>query len=258
MLTTPHPRNFVLELDGVTVVSRLDPDVVRVRDVNWSVRAGEFWILAGEQNSGKSDLLMLAAGLLPTTVGECRLFGVNAQQLNDNRLTDRLRTGLVFEDGQLFADLTVLQNIALPLQYHRGASAEQVWETVGPLLARMELSALAGQRPGEISRNWRKRVGLARALVLNPELLLLDNPFHGLTQHHRAWWIHFLDGWRADHGTTLVLATDDLRPWVEDSQRQFALLHAGVFAAAGVWPDFWREHQRAVQDLQTGTEPVPA
>lgn len=258
MPPTPQQPAPVLELDAVTVVSRLDPDVVRARDVNWSVRAGEFWILAGEQNSGKSDLLMLAAGLLPATIGQCRLFGVNAQQLNENRLADRLRTGLVFEDGQLFAHLTVLQNIALPLQYHRGDSAEQVLQTVAPLLERMELTPLAEQRPAEISRNWRKRVGLARALALNPELLLLDNPFHGLTQHHRAWWIHFLDAWRAEHGTTLVLATDDLRPWAQDPHRQFALLHAGRFTAAGAWPDFWHQHQRTIQDLQTGTEPVPA
>ena len=239
--TTPLPSP-VLELRQVTATRRFGAGGLVATDINWTVNRREFWILAGDQHAGKTDLLMLVAGLLPPGAGEVRRFGTDLLQLDENRLADRLRTGFVFEDGQLFPELTLLQNIALPLQYHRDWSAEEVLRTLGPLLERMDLTTLAGLRPGEVSRNWHKRAGLARALALEPELLLLDNPFHGLGVAHRQWWLRFLDEIARERGLTVVLTTDDPGAWAGDERRRFALLHEGRFRAAGGWTDFCAAH----------------
>ena len=248
----------VLELCQATAGARLDPGVVLAADVNWTVNCGEYWVVAGEQHAGKTDLLMLAAGLLPPVTGTCHLCGMDARQLDEHRIAERLRVGLVFEDGQLFPELTLLQNIALPLQYHRNLSAEEVVRVLEPLFDRMELTPLAGRRPAELSRNWRKRAGLARALVMEPELLLLDNPLHGLGASHRQWWLKFLDELHRERSLTVVLATDDLRPWAGDERRRFALLHEGVFSPAGGWAELCRTHARTVAALQAGAETATA
>jgi len=254
MNNTPPTPAPVLELSQATAGSRLDASVVLAAGVDWTVRQGEFWVVAGEQHAGKTDLLMLAAGLLPPVAGTCRLFGLETHMLNESRLTDRLRTGLVFEDGQLLPELTLLQNVALPLQYHGNRKAEEVIRELEPLLDRMELSPLAGRRPANLSRNWRKRVGLARALTLQPELLLLDNPFHGMGESHRQWWRRFLDEIARERHLTIVLATDDLRPWAGDERRRFALLHERRFTVAGDWNELSARHPGIVRTLQAGPD----
>ena len=108
------------------------------------------------------------------------------------------------------------------------------------LLELLELTPLADFTPANVAANWRQRAALARALILKPELLLLDNPLAGLGTRHRQWWLRFLDQlwrgheWFGGRPMTLVVTTDDLRPW-QIAQRKFALLHEKKFfrSAAG-------------------------
>ncbi|MGH7972245.1 MAG: ATP-binding cassette domain-containing protein, partial [Limisphaerales bacterium] len=120
--TPQAPASAVIELRNVTVSSMHDPGVVVAQEVNWTVAAGEYWVVAGLQGSGKSDFLMMAAGLMAPAEGEYHLFGETMPIFEDARLEHRLRLGLVFETGQLFNHLTVWENIALPLRYHRNLS----------------------------------------------------------------------------------------------------------------------------------------
>ena len=244
----------VIQLWSATAGARFDPGRTVATDVNWTVNAGEFWVVAGEQHSGKSDLLMLAAGLLPPVAGRCEVFGRDARELDETRIAERLRIGFVFEDGRLFHDLTLLQNIALPLQYHRNQPAEEVLRTLEPLLTRMELLPLVEKLSAELSRNWCKRAGLARALALEPEVLILDNPLHGLGATHRQWWLRFLDEIARERNLTVILATDDLRPWAGNDHYRFALLHEGLFLAAGHWPDLLKNHPHLARTLLAGAD----
>jgi len=91
---------------------------------------------------------------------------------DETRLAERLRVGFVFEGGQLFHHLTLGRNVALPLQYHRDLTDDEADREAQPLLELMELSPLAGALPMGVSRNWIKRAGLARALMLKPDVLL--------------------------------------------------------------------------------------
>jgi ABC-type transporter Mla maintaining outer membrane lipid asymmetry ATPase subunit MlaF len=202
-----------------------------VEGINWRIASGDFWVVGGPHGAGKSDLLATAAGLMAPMRGQQLMFGQPMDQLDeDELLSGRLRVGLVFENGgRLFNHLSVAENIALALCYHRDCAPAETDEWVGALLELMELSRLANQPSGRLGRGWRQRAGLARALALGPEVLLLDNPLAGLEQRQVRWWLEFLNRLAAGHEAfggkpiTLAVSADDLRPWVGHG-RQFALM----------------------------------
>ena len=106
----------------------------------------------------------------------------------------------------------------------------------------------------QVSANWRSRVALARALILKPEILLLDNPLSGLGGRHRAWLQDFLDQlwkghpWLDNRPLTLVVTTDDFGPW-QSSSRRFALLHDGRFQNLGFWMDVAQSSHPGLPEL---------
>jgi ABC-type transporter Mla maintaining outer membrane lipid asymmetry ATPase subunit MlaF len=222
--------------------------------VNWSVAAGEFWVIAGQEHSGKSDLLMLAAGLMPPARGSYRLFGSDTRNFGESELAERLRVGFVFQGGQLSNQLTIAQNVALPLRYRKNLTPDAAAPEVNELLELMELSPLADVTPSNIAANWRQRAALARALILKPEVLLLDNPQAGLQTRHLQWWLRFLDQLSRGHGRfgggpmTLVVTADDLRPW-QNARRKFALLRDKKFIPLGSWNEVETANDPIVKEL---------
>jgi ABC-type transporter Mla maintaining outer membrane lipid asymmetry ATPase subunit MlaF len=225
---------------NVTVGSMRDPSIVVVEDVNWTVAVGDYWVVGGLQGSGKSDFLMMSSGLMPPRTGNYRFFGEPMPIFEDSRLAERVRLGVVFENGQLFNHLTVWENIALPLRYHENLSKADVFAEVQKVLETLSLEPWADSTPGAISRNWQKRAGLARALMLQPDVLLVDNPLTGLDLRHLSWWMGFLDELSKGHSllkgrpVTLVVTTSDLRPW-RDRQRCFATIRDKRFTVVGDW-----------------------
>ena len=236
-VTSPCQSPAIL-MREVSVGSLHDPATALLTEVNWEVLPGEFWVVAGLQGEGKSDLLMMTAGLMPPLAGEYCLFGEPMPMFEDAQLPHRLRLGLVFETGQLFNQLTVSENIALPLCYHRNLSPADAAPYVQAILQAMELSHWANSTPGALGRNWHKRVGLARALMLKPEVLLLDNPLAGLDLRHMYWWQAFLEqlsNGKSSLGQgpmTVVVTTADLRPWM-NVERKFAIVRDKQFNVLG-------------------------
>ena len=244
----------VIEMRGVSVGTLRDTSFVILEDVNWSALPGEFWIVAGQQHSGKSDFLMVAAGLMTPVKGACSLFGIATHALDESKLAERLRAGLIFEGGQLFNHLTVRENVALPLQYHRDLSPEHAVREVEALLELLELMPLADITPPNISDNWRQRAALARALALKPDVLLLDNPLSRLGAGHLRWWRQFLDhlwrghDWCGGRPMTIILTADDLRPW-RHPNRRFALLRDNRFFSIGSWNDVESANDPVIKEL---------
>ena len=249
----------VIEMCGVNIGALRDASLTVATDVNWSVRPDEFWVVAGQQHSGKSDLLLHAAGLMTPVQGSCRVFGCKTDSFSDAHLAERLRVGFVFAGGKLFNHLTVAENVALPLRYQKDLSAAEAAGVVGTVLAMLELMPFADCTPSSLTANWRQRAALARALVLKPELLLLDNPLAGLGIWHRRWLQQFLDQlgrgheWFGGRPLTLVVATDDLRPW-QHPNRKFAVLADQTFTVLGSWREVESARSRSVKDLLA--EPV--
>ncbi len=243
-----------IAMHGVSVAALRDPLLTVVADVNWSVAPGEFWVIAGQEQSGKSDLLMLAAGLMLPAVGECQIFGREPEVFGEAEPAERQRVGFVFQGGHLFNQLTLTENVALPLRYAQNLSGAEAAKPVAALLELFELTSLADVTPANLAANWRQRAALARALILQPEVLLLDNPLAGLNPRHRQWWLNFLEQLGRGHEffggrpLTLAVTTDDLHLWRQPS-RKFAALHAGKFFPLGSWDDENFSRHPAVKDL---------
>jgi ABC-type transporter Mla maintaining outer membrane lipid asymmetry ATPase subunit MlaF len=244
----------VIEMCGVSVTAMRDASFTVLEDVNWPVAAGEFWVIAGQEHSGKSDLLMLAAGLMSPSSGGCKLFGNDAKNFGEAELAGRLRVGFVFQGGQLFNQLTIAENVALPLQYQKNFTAGEAARETQALLELMELSPLADVTPSNIAANWRQRAALARALILKPEILLLDNPQAGLGARHLQWWLRFLEQLSRGHAQfggeqmTIIVTADDLRPW-QNARRRFALLRDKNFIPLGNWNEVEAANDPVVKEL---------
>src|ERR1017187_2971897 len=135
-----NPNIPAIAMRGVNVAAMRDASFTVVEDVNWSVAAGEFWVIAGQEHSGKSDLLMLAAGLMPPASGSYKLFGSETKYFGEAELAERLRVGFVFQGGQLFNQLTITENVALPLLYQKNFPAAAAAREAQALLELMELT----------------------------------------------------------------------------------------------------------------------
>ncbi len=258
--TTFHPA--VIEMKGADVCALRDGALTVVAAVNWTVAPGEFWVVAGQQHSGKSDLLMLAAGLMTPARGSARVFGCDPEALGEAQIAERLRVGFVFAGGQLFNQLSVQENVALPLRYQKNLSAAEAGRVADVLLEMLELTPFAHVHPANLAVNWRQRAALARALILKPELLLLDNPLARLGGRHRAWLLQFLDelgrgqAWFGGRPMTMIASTDDLRPWHDEGKKQFAVLREKNFAVVGSWNAVRASGDHAVKEL-LGEPPGP-
>lgn len=221
----------LITLIGVNVAraEALTPRPV-VCDVNWSIAQQDFWVVAAPPGAGKSDVLATAAGLQKPLTGTHILFGQDVRQLDEQELVaHRLKVGMVFGNGgRLFPQLTIAENLALPICYHKECSAEAAAPEVNKALELCGLADIATRKSAEVTRNLHPRIGLARALALNPEVLMIDNPLLGLDPRQTRWWIDFLCQLVKGHPLlgrplTVVVGADDLRPWGEVGQ-QFALI----------------------------------
>jgi ABC-type transporter Mla maintaining outer membrane lipid asymmetry ATPase subunit MlaF len=231
-----------------------DPEFIVLKNINWSVARGEFWVVGAPPHSGKTDFLMTTAGLIPPAAGRYQFYGNETRIFDESRLAARLRMGFVFEDADLFHYLTVAENIALPLRYLKNLKADEAAEAVEELLQITELKVIADVTPANLPRNWHKRAGLARALVLQPDILLADNPLGALDARHAHWWLRFLDAlanghkWLGEKPLTIIATTDDFRPWLR-GKRQFALMKEQTFVPLGSGNDVASSSEPLVKEL---------
>jgi phospholipid/cholesterol/gamma-HCH transport system ATP-binding protein len=234
------PLPPVLELRQVEVRALKNANVTVAREIDWTVAPGDFWVVGAPQHSGKTDFLMTLGGLMAPAAGELIFLGERMPIFDEARLTHRLKLGLVFDGGQLLGSLTIAENIALPLRYHTRRSEAEITHRVTSLLELTELTSWANVTPVNVARNWQQRAGLARALALPPEVLLLDSPLTGQDPRHKLWWLHILDALADGHPLcdqkplTLVVTADDLRPW-QGHARQVACLSQRRLRVLGDW-----------------------
>jgi len=154
-----------------------------LHDINLRVPRGQTLVVIGESGCGKSVLLKTVIGLVAATRGEVLIDGLNFQNLDQRDVANqRTRFGFVFQLAALFDSLTIGENIAFPLRQQKQRKSERdIHSIVLKRLAEVGLSkSVLDKRPAELSGGMRKRVGLARALVLDPEIILYDEPTTGL------------------------------------------------------------------------------
>ncbi len=196
-------RERVLEARGLTV-HRGAVQVLEIPELD--LRAGEVLALMGPNGAGKTTLMLALAGLLAPSTGSVQFRG-SALQSKGDREAFRRRTTMVFQDPLLF-DATVAQNIASGLKL-RGLSTAERTPRVIAWAGRLGLSALLDRPARQLSGGEAQRTALARAFVLNPEILFLDEPFAALDPQAREGLIGDLGHLLAETGTTAVIATHD-------------------------------------------------
>src|SRR5438067_11017765 len=174
MLDSP----VVVEVSGL---SRQLGSRTVLHNLSFTIQRGEALVIMVGNGCGKSTLLRHIIGVMNPSAGSVKIFGEEITTMNDRQIDGvRRRFGMLFQSGALLASLTVGENVALPLLQHTDMSIEEIEDTVTGKLQMVGLSGLNNLKPAEISGGMRKRVGLARAPVLDPHLLATDEPTSGL------------------------------------------------------------------------------
>lgn len=165
-------RDLYVEFHGQTVL----------RDINLTIPAGQTLVLLGESGCGKTVLMKTLIGLIRPTRGKIFFDDLDIHALSEQELSKlRLRFGFVFQNAALFDSMTIAQNMAFPMRQHGQFTPAQIRELVEARLIEVGLPAsVLKKKPAELSGGMRKRVGLARALIMNPEMILYDEPTTGL------------------------------------------------------------------------------
>jgi phospholipid/cholesterol/gamma-HCH transport system ATP-binding protein len=184
-----------------------------LRGINLQVPRGQTLAIIGESGCGKTVLLKAMIGLIRPTQGQVHFDDQDLALLNDRQLSQqRLRFGFVFQTAALFDSMTVGQNVAFPLRQQNHTCQEEIERAVLSRLAEVGLpDAVVSKKPAELSGGMRKRVGIARASVMNPELMLYDEPTTGLDPIMGDVINELMMRARRRYSVTSVIVTHDMR-----------------------------------------------
>lgn len=209
------------------LIQRNGRDVLRIDALD--IPRGETLVVVGPNGAGKSTLLLALGHLLEPARGEILFDGQSILKLNE--LEYRRRISFVFQDP-LLLDMTVEQNIALGLKFRSTPRAE-VQERVGRWIKQLGIESLAKRRAGQLSGGEAQRVSLARAFILEPELLLLDEPFSSLDPPTRSKLLEDLSALLLENHRTAIFVTHNLNEAAKLSHR-IAVMIGGMLRQVGI------------------------
>jgi phospholipid/cholesterol/gamma-HCH transport system ATP-binding protein len=186
-------------------------DYVVQRDVSFTVKRGEIFVIMGGSGCGKSTLLRSMIGLVPPASGELLYDGQPFWTADDEqRATTQRRLGILFQSGALWSSLTLAENVGLPLGQYTTLAANEVAEIVSLKLSLVGLKGFEEFYPSEISGGMKKRAGLARAIALDPDILFFDEPSAGLDPLSSKRLDDLILELRDALGATVIIVTHEL------------------------------------------------
>jgi len=230
-LSTPDDRH--IEVRGV---SKSFGKKQILTDIDLSFGRGEISVIIGGSGTGKTTLLRMLIGLEKPTRGEILIDGEDIVPLGDaamNRV--RRKFGMVFQYAALLDSMTVLDNVAFPLREHTKLAEKEIRQRVNQKLEELGLVNVGALFPSELSGGMRKRVGLARALMLEPQIIVYDEPTSGLDPFTTELVDDMILGARQQHGVTSVVISHDMASAMRIADKIF-MLADGRLAASGT-PD---------------------
>jgi phospholipid/cholesterol/gamma-HCH transport system ATP-binding protein len=189
------------------------PSYLNILDgVNMSLERGEMLCISGKSGAGKSSLLRVIAGLEKASDGEISLFGEPVKSNEWTALSMAQKgIGFVFQNSALISDLTVKENIAIPLLYHNMGTNEEIEQKVNRALLLMLANGFANEYPYTLSLGMRKRVAVARSWAMDAKILLLDEPTAGLDRNSRINFLSLMNNLRELYKTTIIMVVSDLQ-----------------------------------------------
>ena len=226
--------------------------VVVLRGVDLSLERGRTTVIIGESGTGKSVLLKHMIGLIRPDAGEVYVDGRRVDHLRERQWVPiRQRFGCLFQMGALFDSLTAGQNVGFPLREHTKLSDREVESVVAEKLSLVGLDGIRSKWTSELSGGQRKRVALARAIALNPDVVLYDEPTTGLDPIRADMINDLIIKLRTELGITSVVVTHDMTSAFKVADR-IHMLHQGEFIASGTAEDFRRSSDPRVRRFVTG------
>ena len=223
-----------------------------LRGISLELHRGTTLAVMGGSGAGKTVLLRIIAGLVRPDSGEVSLFGTRIDRMREEAmLALRRRTGFVFQGAALFDSLSVFENVAFPLREHTTLSLGEITDRVHRLLALVGLPDTDGLLPAELSGGMRKRVGIARALVMEPEVVFFDEPTAGLDPTNARVVAELIAELRTGVCDTAIVVTHDIE-FADMVADRMAILYHGRFAGLGPPAEIHRSENPDVRRFLAG------
>ena len=223
-----------------------------LRGVSLALAKGTILAVMGGSGTGKTVLLRIASGLVGPDAGEVYLFGTRTDRMREEAMLPlRRRTGFVFQGAALFDSLSVFENVAYPLREHTRMSLGEITERVHHFLSLVGLPETDDLLPAELSGGMRKRVGIARALIMEPEVVFFDEPTAGLDPTNARLVAELIAQLRTGVCDTAIVVTHDVE-FAEMVADQMAILILGQFADQGTPAEIHRSANPDVRRFLAG------
>lgn len=226
-------NNAVITIKGL---EKSFDDYHVLRGIDLELYQGENLVVLGRSGTGKSVLIKIISGLLKADAGTINVLGHDIDQITDKQLQElRIRIGFSFQNSALYDSMTVRQNLEFPLVRNRtGITKAEINEAVESVLDAVGLSQTINQMPSELSGGQRKRIGIARTLILNPEIMLYDEPTAGLDPITCIEINELINEVQQKYKTSSIIITHDLTCAKQTGDR-IAMLLDGQFQRQGTF-----------------------
>ena len=228
-----------------------------LNDLNLRIETGQITVIIGQSGGGKSVLLKHMIGLIRPDQGEVLFEGLDTCCLSDRQLNEvRKNFGMLFQNAALFDSMTVGENVAFPLREHTRLKEGEIEEIVEHKLRQVGLKGVAHKMPSELSGGMQKRVGLARALALEPKIILFDEPTTGLDPITADAINVLIDDLHDKLKVTSIVVTHDMRSAYKVADK-IAMLYNGKIIAEGTPDEIRYTHDSIVHQFITGAAHGP-
>jgi len=249
MAAPTDPRRAVVEV--IDVWKAFDDKPV-LRGISLTLEKGTTLAVMGGSGSGKTVLLRTIDGLIAPDDGEVWLLGTRIDGLSEEQLLPvRRRAGYVFQGAALFDSLSVFENVAFPLREHTRLGEGEIIDRVRRFLTLVGLPNAEDQLPGALSGGMRKRVGIARTLIVEPEVVFFDEPTAGLDPTNAKLVAELINELKKGVCDTSIVVTHDLE-LADAVADRMAILYQGRFAEVGTPAEIHRSSNRVVRDFLAG------
>ena len=244
----PHIINKEESVISISGLFKSFDDLQVLKGIDFNLFKGENVAVLGKSGSGKSVLIKIIVGLLKPDSGKVLVLGEQVDHLSGKELNAlRLRIGFSFQNSALYDSMNVYQNLAFPLTMNvKNLTRQEVDHAVNEVLEAVGLASKSKQMPSDLSGGQRKRIGIARTLILKPEIMLYDEPTSGLDPITSAEIIKLINEVQQKYNTSSVIITHDLT-CAKNTGNRIAMLHKGKFLKVGTFEEVFSGENEQVK-----------